>query len=259
MTSSWLPGTMMSSPWTSERRPRRSNTRRIIRRSSGRVSLTTSSPPVTPASAMNEPISMWSGAIVCVQPRSARPDRGRSCTLEPMPSMSAPICSSIRARSWTWGSEAALRMTVVPRVSAAAISAFSVAITEGSSIRKSQGPQAQRRRGEHDLVAAVVDGRAERAERVEVRVEPAAADHVAAGRGHLRRAEARQQRAGEQERGPDPLGQARVDLGALHRGAVDEDLAGSVHSTRAPRTSSRRTMPRRRRSGARCAGSPRPR
>src|SRR3984957_11713006 len=60
-------------------------------------------------------------------------------TLEPIPSIGAPIATSIRARSWTWGSEAALRITVVPRVSAAAISAFSVAITDGSSIRKSHG------------------------------------------------------------------------------------------------------------------------
>ncbi len=67
--SRWLPGTITSAPWSSLRSPRRSNTRRIIRRSSGRVSLTTSSPPVTPASAMNEPISMWSGAISCVHPR----------------------------------------------------------------------------------------------------------------------------------------------------------------------------------------------
>ena len=60
-------------------------------------------------------------------------------TLEPMPSMAAPMRMSMRARSWTCGSEAALRITVEPGVSAAAISAFSVAMTEGSSIRKSQG------------------------------------------------------------------------------------------------------------------------
>src|SRR3954447_21424941 len=52
--------------------------------------------------------------------------------------MRAPICISMRARSWTWGSPAALWMTVEPGVRGAAISAFSVAITEGSSMKKSQ-------------------------------------------------------------------------------------------------------------------------
>ena len=47
-------------------------TSRIIRRSSGSVSSIRSSPPVTPASAMNEPISMWSGPTSCVQPPSSR-------------------------------------------------------------------------------------------------------------------------------------------------------------------------------------------
>src|SRR4051812_30918059 len=51
-----------------------------------------------------------------------------------MPWMSAPIFTSIRARSWTWGSQAELPITVTPDVSAAAMSAFSVAITDGSSM-----------------------------------------------------------------------------------------------------------------------------
>ena len=55
----------------------------------------------------------------------------------------------MRARSCTCGSQAALRMTVVPGVSAAAISAFSVPITDGSSMKKSHALQAAvgRRRG----------------------------------------------------------------------------------------------------------------
>ena len=60
-------------------------------------------------------------------------------TLEPMPSMDAPIFTSSRARSWTWGSEAALPIVVGPDVSAAARSAFSVAITEGSSMKMRHG------------------------------------------------------------------------------------------------------------------------
>jgi len=56
-----------------------------------------------------------------------------------MPWMSAPIFTSMRARSWTCGSQAALPITVVPGVSAAAMSAFSVAITDGSSMKTSVG------------------------------------------------------------------------------------------------------------------------
>src|SRR4051812_37015141 len=51
--------------------------------------------------------------------------------------MRAPIWRSMRARSWTWGSDAALWITVAPGVRAAAMRAFSVAITDGSSMKKS--------------------------------------------------------------------------------------------------------------------------
>src|SRR4051794_26549023 len=135
--SCWSPGTTTSAPSSCVRSPRRSKTRRIMRRSSGTVSLMRSSPPVTPASAMNEPISMWSGAMSCVHPCSSeRPWTVR--TFEPMPSMSAPILTSMRARSCTWGSQAALPITVAPGVSAAASSAFSVPMTDGSSMNRSQ-------------------------------------------------------------------------------------------------------------------------
>src|SRR5439155_1665574 len=59
--------------------------------------------------------------------------------LEPMPSITAPQATRKRARSWTCGSEAALRSTVVPRARTAAISAFSVPVTLGSS-RKMSAP-----------------------------------------------------------------------------------------------------------------------
>jgi len=49
------------------------------------------------------------------------------------------ISTSSRARFCTWGSDAAFRITVDPLVSAAAISAFSVAITDGSSMNTSVG------------------------------------------------------------------------------------------------------------------------
>src|SRR5919109_323770 len=66
-----------------------------------------------------------------------------------MPSIAAPMRVSIRARSCTCGSDAALRITVEPGVSAAAISAFSVPITDGSSMKKSHAcrpPSGARRR-----------------------------------------------------------------------------------------------------------------
>ena len=82
--------------------------------------------------------SMWSAAIRCEAP----PSLSRPCTVitfEPMPSISAPIFTSRRARSWTCGSEAALAIVVGPGVSAAAISAFSVPITDGSSMKTEHG------------------------------------------------------------------------------------------------------------------------
>ena len=72
------------------------------------------------------------------------------------------------------------------------------------------------RRAQHDLAVAVGVG-AHRAERVEVRVQAAAADHVAAGRRHHRAVEAGEQRPGEQERGADQLGELALDLDARAR------------------------------------------
>ena len=77
---------------------------------------------------------MWSGQTLWRAP----PSLSRPCTVitfEPIPSTWAPISTSSRARSWTWGSEAALAIVVGPGVSAAASSAFSVPITEGSSMK----------------------------------------------------------------------------------------------------------------------------
>src|SRR5882672_7875727 len=56
-----------------------------------------------------------------------------------MPSMAAPRETRNRARSWTCGSDAALRSTVVPLAAVAAIRAFSVPVTLGSS-RKMSAP-----------------------------------------------------------------------------------------------------------------------
>src|SRR5438270_852867 len=64
--------------------------------------------------------------------------------------------------------------------------------------------------------AVEADVRAERAERVEVRVEPAAADHVAARRRHVGAAKSCEKRTREQERGSDPVGRLRIHRGRVH-------------------------------------------
>ncbi len=88
---------------------------------------------------MNEPTSMWSEQTRCSQPRRVRWPRIRR-TFEPMPSMSAPIETSRRHRSWTCGSQAAFRIVVSPAARTAAMIAFSVPVTEASS-RNSSVPR----------------------------------------------------------------------------------------------------------------------
>ena len=83
----------------------------------------------------------WTGSNsveVNAAPLSGRPPSTVS-VLVPTPCTSAPRLPRNRARSWTWGSHAALRRVVVPRAVTAAISAFSVAVTLGSS-RKISAP-----------------------------------------------------------------------------------------------------------------------
>jgi len=64
-----------------------------------------------------------------------------------------------------------------------------------------------------ELVAAVqLDLGAETGERVNVGIEPAAADHIASGRRHARPANPCEQRAGNQERRANPAGELRVDF-----------------------------------------------
>ena len=82
---------------------------------------------------------------------------------------------------------------------------------------------AQPRRA-HLEAAVDLDLDAELGEAVDVRVEPATPDHVAAGRRHDRGAEAREQRTGEQEGRADAAAQLLVELGLVHPGRVDPDL-----------------------------------
>ncbi len=76
-----------------------------------------------------------------------------------------------------------------------------------------------------ELVDAVdVDVGAERGERVDVRVETAPADHVAARRRHGHPPEACEQRAGEQERRANLASELGVEVGLAHAARVDADL-----------------------------------
>jgi hypothetical protein len=76
-----------------------------------------------------------------------------------------------------------------------------------------------------ELVRAVdLDHRAETRQREEVRVDAPAADHVAARRRHLGPAEAAEQRAGQQDRRADLLGQPLVEGAGRDVGGADTDL-----------------------------------
>ena len=84
-----------------------------------------------------------------------------------------------------------------------------------------EDPPAPEALGLHLVAAVDLDARAELGKRVNVRVEPAAADHVAAGRRHRRAAGTRKQRPGEQERRPDAAGELVVhvrcgEIGRMH-------------------------------------------
>ena len=81
---------------------------------------------------------MWSGPTVqAAAPSGAAPSI--VSVLVPTPWMLAPRSDRKRARSWTCGSQAALRSVVLPRAATAAIRAFSVAVTLVSS-RKISAP-----------------------------------------------------------------------------------------------------------------------
>ena len=57
-----------------------------------------------------------------------------------------------------------------------------------------------------------------------VRIEAAAADHVAAGRRHGDAAEAGKERAGKQERSPDAAAELLVELGLVDASRIDADV-----------------------------------
>ena len=75
-----------------------------------------------------------------------------------------------------------------------------------------EDPPAAKPFGLHLVAAVDVDACSELGERMDMRVEPAAPDHVAAGRRHRRAAGPSEQRAGEQERRANPAGELFVDV-----------------------------------------------
>ena len=73
----------------------------------------------------------------------------------------------------------------------------------------------------HRVVPLGLDLNAEIGEGLDVRVEPAATDHVAARRRDLDRAGAGQQRAGQQEGGADATAKLGVEVGVGDLGGLD--------------------------------------
>ena len=145
--------------------------------------------------------------------------------------MWAPIATRQRARSWTCGSQAALRSTVRPLAITAAISAFSVPVTLGSS-RKMSLPVSSL--GLELVAVAHRDRGAQLLERQEVGVDPAPADDVSAGRRERDLAEAGEQRSGQQDRGADPGAERRVERLGPHPSRVDPHQIGAGPLGRGP-------------------------
>ena len=112
--------------------PKRESTARIGSMSWARTPRTSTSPPVTAAATAQLPASMKSPSTRWLAPERRATPLTRS-VLVPSPVISAPIRLRKRASSATCGSQAALRMSVVPEAVAAARRAVSVAVTEASS------------------------------------------------------------------------------------------------------------------------------
>ena len=134
-------------------------------------------------------------------------------TFDSIPSISAPSETRKRQRSWTCGSQAALPITVSPSASDGGHDD----VLGRHHARLVEEDRLAAQAGRAHLVArrrSSISAPSSR-ERVDVRIEAAAADHVAAGRRHGRAAEAREQRAGEQERGADAAAELLVELGLV--------------------------------------------
>jgi len=147
--------------------------------------------------------------------RSIRSRRSRSILLSNRASLDVRLASGVG------------RSSVTPGVSAAAMSAFSVAITDGSSMttspaRRPCGASAGSLRRRSSALPA--RGNAS------ICGSAAAADHIAAGGGISARPEAREQRPREQERPPRISSLASASSGVLSTSAPHNE-SSSRHAT----------------------------
>ena len=214
---------------TSSSIPSLRNAGTIEIRSSGSTSSIVRSPPVVAASAAKLATSTCSGRMRCEPPPSRSTPLMRRM-FEPIPSIDAPSPTRKWQRSWMCGSQAAWPTIVSPSASTAAMIAFSVAITDASS-RNSRLPFEAV--GAEVVGAVELDLDAELHEGVDVRVEPAAADHVAARRRHGR--PARSARAAARRAGTRRGSRGRDRVRARSSSRDDVSTRSSfvpLHSTR---------------------------
>ena len=138
-----------------------------------------------------------------------------------MPSMSAPSVTRKRQRSCTCGSQAAFRSVVSPSARARRHDGV---LRPGDACLVEEQRRALETLGAHLVPLTGLDVRAERGERVNVRVDPAAANHVPSGRRHRCGAEAGEQRPGEQDRRADLVAELLVELRRRHARRVDANV-----------------------------------
>ena len=185
----------------------------------------------TPGTRTSPPVVIAPRRAAC-PPRCDRPPRcaGRRaacatpCTAIrslPAPWISAPIFWSTCASSITSGSRAAFSITVSPSARHAAIITFCVPFTV---LRSNVTRAADVRRAAVGLDVAVVERelRAERAQTLQVLIDRPHADRAAAGLGHARGAEAREQRTEHQERRAHLAHEVVGRLGIADRARVDQ-------------------------------------
>jgi len=109
--------------------PNLPNARAIRSKCCGTEFRTRTSPPVIAPSARKVTTSWWSVLMVsCAPPKRSTPST--VTWLVPIPSIRAPIATRAWHRSCTWGSLAALIRVEVPSARTAAITKFSVAVTD---------------------------------------------------------------------------------------------------------------------------------
>ena len=136
----------------------------------------------------------------------------------PAPSIRAPIFVSRAARSTTSGSRAALRSTVSPRASTAAIIRSSVPVTVMRS-KWTAAPRRPSRRFGFDVAVRLMDVRAQLLQPADVQVDGPGADGAAARQRDARASAAGHQRPQHQAGGAHGLHQLVRRLGRCDRAA----------------------------------------